>query len=70
MISNLLHLVGLRPRVYYTLTNFRGGGQRPLPPYNTSMITALKSDSLKFTCIAFALGLHLHGRPNIHVGLK
>ena len=26
MISNLLHLVGLRPRVYYTLTNFRGGG--------------------------------------------
>ena len=26
MISSLLHLVGLRPRVYYTLTNFRGGG--------------------------------------------
>ena len=25
MISSLLHLVGLRPRVYYTLTNFRGG---------------------------------------------
>ena len=34
MISSLLHLVGLRPRVYYTLTNFRGGGPRPpwLPP--------------------------------------
>ena len=31
MISNLLHLVGLRPRVYYTLTNFRGG-QGPLAP--------------------------------------
>ena len=29
MISSLLHLVGLRPRVYYTLTNFRGGGQAP-----------------------------------------
>ena len=31
MISRLLHLVGLRPRVYYTLTNFRGG-QGPLAP--------------------------------------
>ena len=31
MISSLLHLVGLRPRVYYTLTNFRGG-QGPLAP--------------------------------------
>ena len=31
MISSLLHLVGLRPRVYYTLTNFRGG-KTPLPP--------------------------------------
>ena len=30
MITSLLHLVGLRPRVYYTLTNFReGGGARP-----------------------------------------
>ena len=26
MISSLLHLVGLRPLVYYTLTNFKGGG--------------------------------------------
>ena len=32
MISSLLHLVGLRPRVNYTLTNFRGGGQGPLAP--------------------------------------
>ena len=40
MISSLLHLVGLRPRVYYTLTNFRGGGaQGPLaPPLNTPML--------------------------------
>ena len=33
MISSLLHLVGLRPRVYYTLTNFRGGGGKA--PLNT-----------------------------------
>ena len=33
MISSLLHLVGLRPLVYYTLTNFSGGGgQGPLAP--------------------------------------
>ena len=32
MISSLLHLVGLRPRVYYTLTNFRGGARPPWPP--------------------------------------
>ena len=40
MISSLLHLVGLRPRVYYTLTNFRGGGARPpWPPLlNTPML--------------------------------
>ena len=31
MISSLLHFVGLRPRVYYTLTNFRGG-KAPLAP--------------------------------------
>ena len=39
MISSLLHLVGLRPRVYYTITNFRGGGAKaPLaPPLNTPM---------------------------------
>ena len=34
MTSSLLHLVGLRPRVYYTLTNLwgGGGGKAPLPP--------------------------------------
>ena len=31
VISSLLHLVGLRLRVYYTLTNFRGS-QGPLAP--------------------------------------
>ena len=41
MISSLLHLVGLRPRVYYTLTNFRGGGcMAPLasPPIRQSTV--------------------------------
>ena len=38
VISTLLHLGGLRPRVYYTFTNFRGGGARsPCPPLNTPM---------------------------------
>ena len=37
MTSSLLHLVGLRPRVYYTLTNFRGGARPPCPPLNTPM---------------------------------
>ena len=41
MISSLLHLVGLRPRVYYTLTNFRGGGGKaplaPPPQYATDL---------------------------------
>ena len=40
MISRFLHLVGLRPRVYYTLTNFRGGGKAPLPPpLNTALLS-------------------------------
>ena len=45
MISSLLHLVGLRPRVYYTLTNFRGGGARPPwpPPLNTPMTRERKN---------------------------
>ena len=33
MISSLLHLVGLRPRVYYTLINSLA------PPLNTPMVT-------------------------------
>ena len=34
-----IHLVGLRPLVYYsnTLTNFRGGGKAPLRPPSPSM---------------------------------
>ena len=41
MMSSLLHLVGVRPRVYYTLTNFRGGGQGPLgPPPQYANVTA------------------------------
>ena len=60
MISSLLHLVGLRPRVYYTLTNFRGGGG-PRPPWpppppqyaneqyilNTKMKVATRNNLLK-----------------------
>ena len=33
IISSLLHLVGLRPRVYYTLTNFFFGGRGASPPW-------------------------------------
>ena len=58
MISSLLHLVGLGPRVYYTLTNFRGGagrGQGPLPPPKTPMqITKNEQDMVtddEFSCI-------------------
>ena len=49
MISSSLHLVGLRPRVYYTLTNFRGGGARPPwpPPLNTPM-TVVTYQKLKY----------------------
>ena len=45
MISSVLHLVGLRPLVYYTLTNFRGGGggaRPPWPPLNMSMMTEIQ----------------------------
>ena len=55
MISSLLHLFGLRPRVYYTLTNFRGGAKAPLaPPLNTPMgrgteiATALVNDVISY----------------------
>ena len=59
MISSLLHLVGLRPRVYYTLTNFRGGGARPpWPPpsirqcYKRNNTRSLKlEESHSFTCM-------------------
>ena len=45
MISSLLHLVGLRPRVYYTLANFRGWGKAPLPPHNTPMRQVINNNS-------------------------
>ena len=55
MISSLLHLVGLRPRVYYTLTNFRGGGvARPPwpPPLNTPMeCSYIELLSAYFACV-------------------
>ena len=46
MISSLLHFVCKRPRVYYTLTNFKGGGgQDPLaPPPQYANDTCLRTD--------------------------
>ena len=37
---SLVHLIGLSSRVYYTLTNFRGGGGAKVP-LNTPMIITL-----------------------------
>ena len=49
-MSSLLHLVGMRPRVYHTLTNFRGGGARPLwHPLNTPMKCLNKFYSLSLS---------------------
>ena len=51
MISSLLHLVGLRPRVYYTLTNFRGGGQGPLgppPQYANAVVSLMRNLIISF----------------------
>ena len=54
MISSLLHLVGLRPRVYYTLTNCQLGpryeGQltrmaEPIPPSGQSSSYSLTTSS-------------------------
>ena len=45
MTSSLLHLVGLRPRVCYTLTNFRRGGN---PPLNTPMYYIIKPECGSF----------------------
>ena len=52
MISSLLHLVGLRPRACYTLTNFKGGGgQGPFaPPLNTPL---LKHNKFSEMCLRF-----------------
>ena len=43
MILSLLHLVGLRPRVYYTLTNFRPACP---PPLNTPMLSIICAESI------------------------
>ena len=68
MISSLLHLVGLRPRVYYTLTNFRGGGQGPLapPPLNTPMYryTHLGLAMLPRVCINTVVHVHNYNNNN------
>ena len=49
MISSLLHLVGLGPRVYYTLTNFMGGGQRPpCPPPSMRQCCLLSCNNYYF----------------------
>ena len=47
LISSLRHLVGLRPRVYYTLTGFffGGGGQGPLG-HPSSSICQSKCETL------------------------
>ena len=51
MISSLLHLVSLRPRVYYTSTNFKGGGggggQAPLSPPSIRQCIKLLSLDLR-----------------------
>ena len=57
MISSLLHLVGLQPRVYYTLTSFRGGGKAVLAPLNTPMMTEIQymkfEESVPFEMLHF-----------------
>ena len=59
MISSLLHLVGLRPRVYYTLTNFRGGWQGPLAP-PPSIRQWLEVPSSYIICIILVIVLCRH----------
>ena len=79
MISSLLHLVGLRPRVYYTLINFKGGGKAPLspPPLNTQERQSLGFgrepriifwEIWKFACcfaMRFVRGVRGHAPPRI-----
>ena len=60
MISSLLHLVGLRPRVYYTLTNFRGGGARPPcpppPQYANAISTSIVQLILQYSTVNTTVG--------------
>ena len=61
MISSLLHLVGLRPRVYYTLTNFRGGGGArpswPPPQYANVECVRFKSNFIFLTFVTHKIRL-------------
>ena len=67
----VLHLVGLRPRVYYTLTNFRGGGggKAPLAPLNTPMHkeTPQRSLQLLVYCARGVPMRYARARAQIHV---
>ena len=66
MISSLLHIVGLRLRVYYTLTNFSGwggGGKAPLaPPQYANALTSL----ILFDIIMFPM-FTVHGQGDLGV---
>ena len=66
MISSLLHLVGLGPRVYYTLTNFRGGGQGPLGP--PSIRQCMLSDLQLVYMVPSNSSDHPRGVPRIWQG--
>ena len=61
-ISTLLQLVSLRPRVYYTLTNFKGGGGAR-PPCPSPSIRQWVYTRLIFCCWYFGL---LTVNPKIH----
>ena len=47
---SLLHLVGLRPRVYYILTNFGGGETPPCPP---PLYTPMKGHHLEKSIVLY-----------------
>ena len=66
MISSLLHLVGLRPRVYYTLTNFRGGAKAPLaPPLNTPMVLYIITSRSNLRSIIYVAKIKLENCINV-----
>ena len=49
MISSLLHLVDLQPQVYYTVTNFRGGGGVAMLPCPSPLNTPMLIYNVRFT---------------------
>ena len=70
MISSLLHLDGLRPRVYYTLTNFRGGGKAPLAPpsirqWLISTYKLVMRDGYIEQMVRHGLYLYIQAQPHI-----